>query len=49
MKLLQQKKKRRHLQSDYSADVSVTSNIPVPSNKSAFQSIPNKNAFQRNK
>ena len=28
----------RRLQSDYSADVSVTSNIPIPHNKSAFLS-----------
>ena len=31
-------KKRRRLQSDYSADVSVTSNILIPGNKSAFLS-----------
>ena len=29
-------KKRCHLQSDYSAEVSVTSNNPIPGNKSAF-------------
>ena len=40
MKLLQQdhEKKRYRLQSDYSADVIVTSNIPIPGNKRVFLS-----------